>query len=275
MIRLFTLVVAAFSFSLCLNAQDVVYDQLSMGQGYENMLFYSLDNGLVGEAPMAGWDLSFDIRPMGSTVNINCGMGHTLYPFGAIEEWDNASVEGWEPTEPYRNDHTSWSQGAFNQGNDPSDSFDLGWGIYDMVTHTVNTDRMYVLALPSGEYKKIAILSLVSGVYTFKYANMDGSEETQSTIDKSNYPGKLCVYYNLQNHETLDYEPAGAWDFIAMRYLDNIGDGVYYGVTGVLVNSGVSTQQKDGLFDPFSDGSYDSELLSDSTNAIGHDWKAY
>lgn len=100
--RLFSLVVSAFAISLSSNAQDVVYDQLSMGQGYENMLFYSLDNGLVGEAPMAGWDLSFDIRPMGSTVNINCGMGHTLYPFGAIEEWDNASVEGWEPTEPYR-----------------------------------------------------------------------------------------------------------------------------------------------------------------------------
>ena len=275
MSRLYTLVVAAFSISLCLNAQDVVYDQLSMSPGYENMLFYSLENGLVAEAPMAGWDLSFDIRPMGSTVNINCGMGHTLYPFGALEEWDNASVEGWEPTDPYRNDHTSWTQGAFNQGNDPSDSFDLGWGIYDIVTHTVNTDRMYVLELPNGEYKKIAILSLVSGVYTFKYANMDGSEEIESTIDKSNYPGKLCAYYNLQNHETLDYEPSEAWDFIAMRYLDNIGGGVYYGVTGILVNSGVNTHQKDGLFDPFSDGSYDPELFSDSTNAIGHDWKAY
>ena len=79
--RFFTIVFATFSISLYLNAQEVVYDQLSMGQGYENMLFYSFDNGLVAEAPMAGWDLSFDIRPMGSTVNINLRNGTYALPF--------------------------------------------------------------------------------------------------------------------------------------------------------------------------------------------------
>ena len=275
LLKVVVLFVSGFSLTPFIHSQEVVYDQLSMGQGYENMLFYSLENGVVGDAPMAAWDLSFDIRPMGSTVNINCGMGHTLYPFGTIEDWDNASLEGWESPEPYRNNHTSWSSGAFNQGNDPSNDFDLGWGIYDIITHTVNTNRMYLIMLPSGEYKKIAILSLDSGIYTFKYANMDGSEESEVSIEKSSYPGKLNVYYSIQTNEILDLEPADPWDFMAMRYLENLSDEVYYGVTGILLNSGVNVQQKDGLFDPFSDGLYDSALSSDTINTIGHDWKSY
>ena len=265
----------AFVMNTGLNSQEIIYDQISMGAGYANMLFYSLEDGLVGESPMDGWDLSFDVRPMGSTANINCGMGHTLYPYGPIEDWDNASVENWEIPAPYRNDHSSWSMGAFNQGNDSTDPFDLGWGIYDIVTHVVTTDQMYILLLPSGAYKKVAILSLASGVYTFKHANMDGSEEFEVEINKDDFDGKLHAYYNIENHEILDYEPDSNWDLLAMRYLGDIGDGVLYGVTGILLNSGVLTQQMDGLEDPFVDGEYDEALFTDDINSIGSDWKSY
>ena len=256
-------------------SQDIIYDEISMGAGYENMLFYSLEDGLVGEAPMAGWDLSFDVRPMGSTANINCGLGHTLYPFGSLDDWDTASLENWEIPSPYRNDHSNWSVGAFNQGNDPNDGFDLGWGIYDIVTHVVTADHMYVLQLPSGDYKKLAILSLSSGIYTLRHANMDGSEEFEIEINKDDFEGKLHAYINIENNEVLDYEPDANWDLLAMRYLGDIGDGVLYGVTGILMNYGVLTQQMDGLADPFVDGEYDEALLTDDINAIGSDWKSY
>ena len=268
------LIISAF-LSLSTQAQEIIFDQFTMGAGYENMIYYNVADGVVGEATMASWDLSFDVRPMGSSVRINCGMGHLLYFYGELDQWETASIEGWELPEPLRNDQTNWSNGAFNQGSDPTDDFDLGWGIYDFVTHIVSSDKMYVLLLPSGVYKKIAILSLNSGVYTFKYANMDGTDEHEVQITKNDFSGKLHAFYNIENNEILDLEPTSDWDFLATRYVDDLGGEFYYGVTGILTRDDVASYQVDNLLDPFTDGEYNSELLSDSLNGIGHDWKTF
>jgi len=60
-----------------------------MNPGYENMVFYSMDSGVVGEEIMASWDLAFDVRSMGSSVRINGGQGTVLYNAGDLDEWDN------------------------------------------------------------------------------------------------------------------------------------------------------------------------------------------
>ena len=61
--------VAFGSFSYA-SAQDVTYDLLSMGPGNANALFYSLSEGVVGEAPLDAWEVSFDVRSMGSTASM-------------------------------------------------------------------------------------------------------------------------------------------------------------------------------------------------------------
>ena len=272
--RYFTLLFL-LSFYHLFYSQDIVYDDISMGAGYENMLFYSLENGLVAEAPMDGWDISFDVRSMGSSIRINGGMGHSLYYYGTLDEWDTVSLDNLDMSNQLRNKHNSWSLGAFTQFNDPDNDFDLGWGIYDIITHIVTGDKVFVLMLPTGEYKKIAIISLASGVYTFKYANLNGENEYEIEIVKNDFSGKLQAYYNLSSNQILDYEPEESWDFLFTRYVEDLGDEYYYGVTGVLNRHTIGSYQADNLFDPFVDQTYDENLLNDSVNCIGYDWKEY
>ena len=272
--RYFTLIIL-LSFYNIFYSQDIVYDDISMGAGYENMLFYSLENGLVAEAPMDGWDISFDVRSMGSSIRINGGMGHSLYYYGTLDEWDTVSLDNLDMSNQLRNNHSSWSLGAFTQFNDPDNDFDLGWGIYDVITHIVTGDKVFVLMLPTGEYKKITIISLASGVYTFKYADINGENEYEIEIAKNDFSGKLQAYFNLSSNQILDYEPEESWDFLFTRYVEDLGDEYYYGVTGVLHRHTIGAYQLDNLFDPFVDQTYDENLLNDSVNCIGYDWKEY
>lgn len=272
--RFFTLLIL-LSFSHLIYSQDIVYDDISMGAGYENMLFYSLENGLVAEAPMDGWDISFDVRSMGSSIRINGGMGHSLYYYGTIDEWNSVSLDNLDMSNQLRNKHTSWSSGAFTQISDPDNDFDLGWGVYDIITHIVTGDKVFVLELPTGEYKKISIISLASGVYTFKYSDINGENEYEIEIAKNDFSGKLQAYFNLSSNQILDYEPEESWDFLFTRYVEDLGDEYYYGVTGVLNRHTIGSYQADNLFDPFVDQTYDENLLNDSVNCIGYDWKEY
>lgn len=262
--------------SFVAKAQDVVYDDFTMNPGYENMVYYSVDFGVAGTANMASWDLAFDVRPMGGTARINGGQGMSLFPAGPLSDWElinESFAETAGDIEPFQNSTAYWSQGAFAEGSDGN--FDLGWGVYDVVTHTVVSDRMYVISLPDGTWKKFALLSLISGVYTFQFANLDGSDFVEDQVAKSDYPGKIHAFYNLTNQEELDLEPSSEWDMLFLRYVEEIQPGVNYGVTGALTHPSVRVQELGGLTDPFVDGVLDTAAMTDSVNAVGWDWKSY
>ena len=254
-------------------AQDVAYDSVSLGADNANMVWYSLSNGEVGTAALADWHIALDVRPMGSTARINGGLGVQLFEYGTLDQWETASLEGWEMSEPQYNDQTDWSNAAFSQGGDGM--FDFGWGVYDVITHVVTSDRTYLLQLADESWKKVALLSLESGEYQLQFANLDGSAETILNINKSDYPGKLFAYCNLETQTVTDLEPAEPWDFVFLKYLEDVGNGNYYAVAGVLNHPAVSAQEVNGLADPFQDGNYSFDSFSMETNAIGHDWKTY
>ena len=257
-------------------AQEVTYDEFTMNPGYENMVFYSMDSGVVGEEIMASWDLAFDVRSMGSSVRINGGQGTVLYNAGDLDEWDNIDdtfIDMTAKLSQLRNDNSSWSSGAFSQEGDGM--FDLGWGIYDMVTHVVTSDKVFVIALPDGSWKKIAILSLESGTYSFQYANLDGSEFVEDQLMKSNYPDKVLAFYSISNQMELDLEPIEEWDLVFLRYVEQIQPEVFYGVTGALVHPNTGIHMLEGLNDPFIDGEMNFDMLSYEANAVGYDWKSY
>ena len=266
-----TLIIISFEST----AQGIVYDDFTMNSGYENMVYYSVDSGVAATANMASWDLAFDVRPMGGTALINGGQGISLFPAGPMSIWDfiDSTFTDSLNTEPLHNGTAYWSQGAFSQGGDGN--FDLGWGVYDIVTHTVASDSMYVISLPDNSWKKFALLSLESGIYTFQCANLDGSEFYEAQIAKSDYPGKIHAFYNLSNQEELDLEPSTGWDMLFFKYVEEIQPGVNYGVTGALTHPSVRVQEQNGLDDPFMDGVLDPNAMTDSINTVGWDWKNY
>ena len=273
--RLAFTAILLFEISFESTAQEIVYDEFTMNFDYENMVYYSVDSGVAGTANMASWDLAFDVRPMGGTALINGGQGMSLFPAGPMSNWDiiDSTFTDSLNTEPLHNGTAYWSQGAFSQGGDGN--FDLGWGVYDIVTHTVVSDSMYVISLPQNTWKKFALRSLESGVYTFQCANLDGSEFYEAQVAKSNYPGKIHAFYNLSNQEELDLEPSAGWDMLFLQYVEEIQPGVNYGVTGALTHPSVRVQEQNGLDDPFMDGVMNPNALTDSINAVGWDWKNY
>ena len=262
---------SAFLMQFATQAQ-VINDQVSMGPGNANMIFYSLENGEISQFDQASWDIASDVAPMGSTALINTGLGSELYHYGSMAEWDLVDTAAIDTLTLYLNDHTAWANGAFSQGGDGM--FQIGWGTYDVITHVVTGDNVYIQKLTDGSYKKVALMSLEGGAYEFKYANIDGSNENTILVDKADYEGKNFAFMNLATEEMHDIEPL-EWDMVFMNYIVDFGGGFTYPVTGCLTNRGVTTQQSDELLDPLYDDALDTLAMSEDANIIGYDWKSY
>lgn len=254
-------------------AQELVNDEITMNPGYTDMVYYSFSEaGVTGTAVQAEWDLAFAAAEMGTAIRINGGAGAELFLYGAGDDWDTADTTDWVAGETLRNESSSWDMGAFNQGGD--NMFDLGWGVYDVVTHVVSGDKVFLYYAPDGSVKKVQIQNLDLGIYTFKFADLDGQNLVEMSIDKADYAGRNMIYLNLATAETLDLEPDN-WDVMFFRYMENVGGGMFYSVVGGLVNRGVEVEEVSDLLDPITEGTYDLEALAAETNTIGSDWKTY
>ncbi|MFM7901820.1 MAG: hypothetical protein ACKPAD_07510, partial [Bacteroidota bacterium] len=150
--------------------------------------------------------------------------------------------------------------------------FDLGWGLYDFVTHAVTGDSIFFLKTSSGSWKKVWIQTLQNSTYTFVHANLDGSNETTVNVNKQNFQGKNFGYYSFATNTVFDREPNKyTWDLVFSQYMSSMP--LTYKVTGVLANDSVftakaypvdvTTSTPWGLgFDKYS-------------NNIGYSWKSF
>lgn len=209
----------------------------------------------------------------GSNILINSVTGTKLwlYPKSDTSGWASFDTTGLYTWTPLYNSDTSWNYGAFKQ-NLSSNPYDVGWGIYDPITHIVTGDSLYVIKLANGIYKRLWIQKLAGGTYTFRYANLDGTNDVTATLVKSNYSGKNFGYYSIQNGAALDREPPTAnWDLLFTQYTGFIPQP--YNVTGVLSNIGVTVAEARGV--DINNVSWTSYSFNTAMNEIGYDWKKY
>ncbi len=257
------------------NAQ-VVTDTVSLGASYANQKWYSLQNDEQGTAPKSNWDIAFDCSGFGSSVYINSAIGTLLwkYPTADTSGWSTLDTTGLSTWPKLYNSDTSWTFGAFEQGINFSNPYDIGWGIYSAITHYVTGDSLFVIKLASGAYKKIWIQLLASSVYTFRYANLDGTSDTTVSLAKSGYTGKNFGYYSLQTNSALDREPLSAdWDLIFTQYTAFIP--TPYTVSGILHNNGVTVAHVEPIANPVAYVNWSAHTYSTAINEIGYDWKTY
>ncbi len=236
------LLITALSLTALSTSAQVIVDTVTMGTGYANQIWYSLPGDERGSQPKNNWDLAFQTSgSMGSSIMMNHSGGGTIwaYPKAAKAGWSTVDTTGLSTWVPQYNMETAWV-GALGRYANPTDAFDLGWGIYDMGTHYVNGDSIYIVKTQTGNFKKLIIDKLASGTYTFTYANLNGSDETTSTLAKSAYSTKMWGYFNLDTKAAIDREPNKvAWDMVFGQYAtgDYASMGMPgYTVTGVLVN---------------------------------------
>ncbi|MCC6187216.1 MAG: T9SS type A sorting domain-containing protein [Chitinophagaceae bacterium] len=273
---------AAFSCAAMYStAQIVITDTVIMGPGYANQIWYSLPHDEMATQAKNNWDLAFRTSgSMGSSIMANHSGGGTIwvYPKAAKAGWATLDTNGLSTWEPQYNSETEWT-GALGRYANPADAFDLGWGIYDMGTHYVSGDSVYIIKTQAGAFKKLIIDRLASSTYTFTYANIDGTDSTTSSIAKSTYSSKNFGYFSLDTKTAIDREPATEdWDLVFGQYAtgDYASMGIAgYTVTGVLANDTLAVAK--AVVDPATRPTYNAFAalsFSSDINGLGYNWKS-
>ena len=256
-------------------------NQVSLNSGYTNQSFYSMQNGEVLNISNEDWDIAFSTDAFSVAIRTNDGKGVELYTYasGDTSAWNNINnTNTVNLPEPMFNSDTSWQSGAFNINQ--TGGFDYGWGIYNLQTHHVIGDSIFLIKTINNYWKKLWIKSKISGDYEIQYANPDGSNLVNATIPASNYTDKNFVYYSLDNQLILDREPnKDAWDITFTKYMTlyptSQGTFMPYSVTGVFQNNDVTVAQADNINSPLTYNNYNLHTFSSIINTIGFDWKIF
>jgi len=249
------------------------HDTISMEPGRTHDVFYSLKTGNTYQQIRSDWDIQFSTHVFDVTIRTNGAQGVVLYtyPNSDISEWNSVDTTGLSTWPALNDSDKDWEMGAFNQNG--FGDFDYGWGTYNMVTHIITGDSLYVLGLPSGSFLKLWIVQKnpVTNVYTFKFANLDGTDENEVVLNCNDYPAKNFVGYNFSTKQFVDREPASAdWDLLFTKYMTFYQNVMWYPVTGVLQNYNieVASYTMDTTFMDFTIDALDSTTIS----TIGNNW---
>ncbi|MEO5583840.1 MAG: T9SS type A sorting domain-containing protein [Flavobacteriales bacterium] len=248
---------------------------VSTHAGNADQVWYSLQNGEVGRAPLSEWDLAFEMTGFSSSIRVNTAKGLVVYETPvAIADWDgldSADVANWTRVD---NSDSSWSVSALNHGNnlaDP-DGFNVGWGDYNIATHVIVGSKIYAISFPDATWKKLRINYLANGIYSFTYSNLDGNDLYDEELVKTDFTGKNFGYWSFTTNSTLDREPPTLnWDLLFTKYTGFVP--TPYGVSGVLQNKNVKALQVNAV--PNADADWNSAPFSANMNILGSDWKRY
>lgn len=266
-------------FGTCFAYGQSIIDSVSLGQGYAHQSYYSLSDGEISNVDNTNWDIAFDMSGFGSTLRRNGSQGVEVYVYpnqdssAFATQLDTSGISGWRQL--YDSD-TSWANGAFSSTANSGDPFDLGWGLYNPTTHHVNGDSLFLVKLANGTWKQLHLIKLASSEYTFRHANLDGSNPVNSSISKGDYTARNFVYYSLGTDQVIDREPANdTWDLVFTGYVSEVFPGTWYGVTGVLQNAGVTAAEAHPVSSPGTYVDYTSHSFQSEINTLGYDWKTF
>ncbi len=259
--------------------EEIFGSQVSMGSSYANEVFYSFEDSVLRSSPRENWDIAFAADQMSVTVLANNGLGINVYTYsnGDTADWSSVDTSGmvWNPL---YNSIATWETGAFNENtnlNYTTYVFDYGWGNYDMSTHNISGDSIYIMSMSDGSYKKLVISekNAVDNEWTFVYADLDGSNEETVTFGADTASSDF-IYYSMTNNSFAGQGADSRWQLLFTKYYDyTYSDGMGYNVTGILTNSDVWVQEVSNVDTAAND--YNLKLFTDTISTIGFDWKSF
>jgi hypothetical protein len=262
-------------------SQAQVNDTVITAPTYANNVWYSLANDDQASSAANSWHIGFSTS-MGATDELTTAIlfNHktgTVYEVPGSDPAnfatvDSAGLSAWTPL--YNSEHY-WSLGAFNNTSDLG-TFDYGWGNYNMTTHGIDANRVFIVKLAAGGYYKLMISSAnTENTYTFVFANLDNSGLTTETIDVTTYASKNFVYYNLETEAIVDREPVSAnWDLYFHQF-PSFDYNPPYMVTGIFQNAGVQIAKAYPVNNTETYEDFSAETFSDEINTIGYNWKSF
>jgi hypothetical protein len=246
-----------------------------MAPGYANQVYYELSSGTKTISNSTNWDLQFSSNLMSGSIRINGGQGVELFKANTSDtaNFATSTIDTSSLTNQY-DGYLSWEQDAFTAQATGHPNY--GWGIYTGAGNLTGI-KVYVIKLTSGVLKKIWIRNFIaSGNIIFSIADLDGSNMTTKTLNRSTYSTKRFFYYDVENDSILDSEPAKAsWDFVFRKYSKMVAPGTYYNVTGALTNANIGVAQVDNTPTADAKTNYSNYSLDSSINILGYDWKSF
>lgn len=258
--------------------------QITTGTSYKKQNFFKLSNEQSTVVNNTDWDIAFSVfsqSDAGVFLNEAVGTGNPpqvpLKLYKAPTNTFTDAINSADLKDSLYNDEKSWFYGAFNAERNQADYFDYGWGKYNSGTKEVIGNKVFVIKLRTGAFRKIEIQKLGLG-YTFRHANLDGSDENTISFKKSDFAGKTLAYYSFADNAMKNLEPA-AYDILYTRYLTKVEqNGAFldnYPVTGILSGRGVQIAKATGV-DPFKVSLNDYlNKFEKNLDVIGHDWKTF
>ncbi|HNB81433.1 MAG TPA: HmuY family protein [Chitinophagaceae bacterium] len=266
-------------------------DSVQMGTNSANDVFYSLNTGTVKTEDNKNWHLAFSMAPSDSAAiwaNHNTGNGYVkVYNIHkSLADWSTVTLADTNGAHECFNRDKGWFQGALNDLPRAS-VFDFGWGTYDMASHNLYGDSLFIIKANNIFYK-VAIDSLQSlaATYYFRVEDLStpGTTFTDTVMKGTQYANRNFAYYNLATAADTNREPANTdWDLVFNRYnslVDMGGGPVPYSVIGALSNKGVKVSKAaathvDTAFKYY--GTYVMPWPNDSLSisGVGYEWKSY
>lgn len=277
-------------------AQSWVTDSVEMGpmqngKTYTQDVFYDLHKRTKHSVTNLNWHLAFQMDAP-SLGNVSVLANEVQADVKVYSMHRKASTTFGTPLTPadtaglwlrpmQSNSDTSWNRGAFNQmgGSHP---FDFSWGEYDVTTHQVNGDSLYLVLVGPAAYQvwveTYKSTPLDSIQFYFHVADFDGSNVKSRRIYKKGdgFSDKNFAYYDIIQDKVIDREPHNDdWHILFTRYKETISMGpgldTLFPVTTVLTNHKVEVAEV-RTFNPdpkdFEQRNYEKEI-----NVIGSDWK--
>lgn len=248
-----------------------IIDSVSQGETYDNTVFFRFEDGLKTERNINTWSLAFESAANGWHIRLNNGRNAGI---SATDSTNFSATYTTSTTTEWQNDRSSGHP----------DSTAVGQWLNPQTLASNN--QVFILNigndLPAAErYRKVQFLSISDTSYSFKYANLDGTDERQVNLTKST--GTTYTYFDFISATTVDYAPVPAdYDIVFTKYrtiLMNGTEPMPYNVNGVILNPVNTTAAKldatTRTFDSLNLQTLGSVVFSESADIIGHDWKFY
>ncbi len=277
------LLLVLITFSSCFKEDDMIEPHkagnvntstIELGQYYKYQVYFDMGTGQsVANNEKDDWDLGFASADSCSNIILNTSKFMMAANTGLIDFQAVTDTSG-----------LIW---RFDKANGDPDSAAIGNWFNITMNDTTYPKNVYVIDGGLNElgvhlgYKKIIFEELKNGQYSFKFANLNGSEEYSFTVIKD--PDVNFVSFSFKNGgKQVEIQPEkNSWDLLFTQYTDLLftddNEPYPYIVTGTLINRNGVEVAFDTLM-KFSDITIsDISTFNFSTdhNKIGYEWKIY
>lgn len=255
------------------------------GKSYANMVWYNLADDAMSTADWKQWDIMFLVKGQNAAIHVNDAanvklwevVGAKIDDFGKAIDTTGLSTNSDKFKEWFNSDST-WAIGAFNCGLNGFDGHgDFGWGSYNMATHSISGNKLFIIRDVNGKYYQIKIDDLAGGTFYFEYKSLDGTIQKSVEFKKSSVAPKTFGYFSLSNPDKqFSFEPDN-WSLVFGKYIaqvtDNQGNKQPYPVNGIRHNVGYYSVKVD-TDEPMNElAPTDFAAYSPKISTIGHEWK--